>query len=230
MYFNEVSILFSNGGGGKATFESKLMYFSGAGAIAIIIMAVVAGTEWRKGDKQDSVTIIFGRMWIILEPVLFALIGTELQIDKISFDKLGLVTFILIIALTTRVITNYGAVLGGNLNKKEKTFKALALIPKGTIQAALGPLFLETLSKTDNTFWMNQAQKNNLTDIDLQGVKDMWDGWGNDILTVSVVSILFTAPLGAVLITSLGPIFLERNENNYESIDENSNKDSNTSQ
>ena len=79
------------------------MYFSGAGAIAIIIMAVVAGTAWRKGDKQDSVTIIFGRMWIILEPVLFALIGTELQIDKITFDKLGLVTFILIIALNVYV-------------------------------------------------------------------------------------------------------------------------------
>ena len=115
---------------------------------------------------------------------------------------------------------------GGNLNHKEKIFKALALIPKGTVQAALGPLFLDNIRNSDDSIWIFLDKMDNEPEIDHLEIEDMWEGWGKDILTVSVLSILITAPLGAVLITSLGPKLLASEETSYESLDENRNKDS----
>ena len=74
-----------------ALFGAHLIHYDGAGGLATIIMAFVAGMQWRKegwGD-HNPVTKTFKRMWIILEPVIFALIGTEIQIDKIDPNSLG---------------------------------------------------------------------------------------------------------------------------------------------
>ena len=75
---------------------------------------------------------------------------------------------------------------------------AFAWLPKATVQAALGPIFLDKILK--------------LTDEELQmlGDKDIWLGMGNDILTLAVLSILITAPLGAISIIALGPKLLTR--------------------
>lgn len=80
-----------SGGGLIALFGAHLIHYDGAGGLATIIMAFVAGMQWRKegwGD-HNPVTKTFKRMWIILEPVIFALIGTEIQIDKIDPNSLG---------------------------------------------------------------------------------------------------------------------------------------------
>ena len=47
-------------------------------------------------------------MWIILEPVIFALIGTEIQIDKIDPSTIGYGTIVLVGALLIR-LHNYCA-------------------------------------------------------------------------------------------------------------------------
>ena len=81
-----------SGGGLIALFGAHLIHYDGAGGLATIIMAFVAGMQWRKegwGD-HNPVTKTFKRMWIILEPVIFALIGTEIQIDKIDPNSLGM--------------------------------------------------------------------------------------------------------------------------------------------
>ena len=54
----------------------------GAGGLATIILAFVASMEWRKSGwgHDNPVATIFKKMWIILEPVIFALIGTEIQV------------------------------------------------------------------------------------------------------------------------------------------------------
>ena len=124
-------------------------------------MAFVAGMEWRKegwGD-HNPVTKTFHRMWIILEPVIFALIGTEIQIHKINPAKLGLSIAVLVIALLIRMVATYGAVSGGNLNRKEKVFMAFAWMPKATVQAALGPIFLDNVGKVKDTLWDTEENK-----------------------------------------------------------------------
>ena len=84
---------------------------------------------------------------------------------------------------------------------KEKLFISLAWLPKATVQAALGPIFL------DNVLRIKESE------FDQFGDREEWIGMGNDILTLAVLSILITAPLGAVSILALGPRLLDRDEN-----------------
>lgn len=185
-------------------FGAHLIHYDGAGGLATIIMAFVAGIQWRKegwGD-HNPVTKTFQRMWIILQPVIFALIGTEIQVDKINFQTLGLSIAVLAIALVIRMCGTYLAVMGGDLNVKEKIFMAIAWLPKATVQAALGPIFLDNVKK-----FIEKGQ------FDEVGNPDEWITMGNDILTLAVLSILITAPLGAVLILALGPTLLEKDPN-----------------
>ena len=211
------------GGGLVALFGAHLMHYDGAGGLATIIMAFVAGMKWRKegwGD-HNPVTNTFRRMWMILEPVIFALIGTEIQIHKINPRTLGLSIAVLVIALIIRMVGTYGAVSGGNLTRKEKIFMAFAWMPKATVQAALGPIFLDNVGKLPEDIWNTEENKQawiadnpgrNVTEWTPIGNKDEWIGWGDDILTLAVMSILITAPLGAIFILALGPNFLEVNE------------------
>lgn len=191
------------GGGLIALFGAHLIHYDGAGGLATIIMAFVASMQWRKegwGD-HNPVSKTFQRMWIILQPVIFALIGTEIQINKINLETLGYSILVLMLALVVRMVGTYIAVLGAGLNTKEKIFMAFAWLPKATVQAALGPIFL------DNVLRFEESK------FDQLGNRDEWIGMGNDILTLAVLSILITAPLGAVSILALGPRLLERDEN-----------------
>merc|ERR1712106_508094 len=194
------------GGGIIALFGAHLIHYDGAGGLATIIMAFVAGMQWRKAGWGDHnpVTKTFKRMWIILEPVIFALIGTEIQVDKINMNTLGLSIVVLLIALIVRMVGTYFAVCGGELTRKEKIFMAFAWLPKATVQAALGPIFLDNVIKVTEEQWL------------VLGDKQLWTEMGNDILTLAVLSILITAPLGAVSILGLGPKLLSTNQKKCE--------------
>merc|ERR1719415_233411 len=185
-------ILFS--GGLIALFGSHLIHYDGAGGLATIIMAFVAGMQWRKegwGD-HNPVTKTFKRMWIILEPVIFALIGTAIQIDKIDPNVLGLSIIVLLLALVFRMIGTYFAVMGGELTVKEKIFMAFAWMPKATVQAALGPIFLDNVKKVNPELWDTQENQDawvaagrNITEFAPIGVQEEWEKMGNDILTLA---------------------------------------------
>jgi len=167
----------------------------------------------------------FKRMWIILEPVIFALIGTEIQVDKIDFQTLGYSILVLAGALIIRMIGTYFAVTCGTLNTKEKIFMAFAWLPKATVQAALGPIFLDSVLKLKDSHWMDITpdvcedegwiegtdilECSHAVEGDWEATKDLWVDWGNNILTLAVLSILITAPLGAISILALGPKLLE---------------------
>jgi len=188
------------GGGLSAIFGAHLIHYDGAGGLATIIMAFVAGMQWRKEGWGDHNPVMktFKRMWIILEPVIFALIGTEIQIDKINPDTLGLSIVVLLVALVFRMVGTYFAVCGGELTVKEKIFMTFAWLPKATVQAALGPIFLDLVLKLAHD------------DFEALGDRDVWLDMGNSILTLAVLSILITAPIGAVSILALGPKLLTR--------------------
>ena len=204
-------------------FGAHLIHYDGAGGLATIILAFVAGMQWRKegwGD-HNPVTKTFKRMWIILEPVIFALIGTEIQVDKINFETLGYSIIVLLGALIIRMIGTYFAVTCGQLNTKEKIFMAFAWLPKATVQAALGPIFLDNVLKLTNEQWKEMTPDicsdpdwvegsdcTSWVEGDYLATRTTWLGWGNDILTLAVLSILITAPLGAISILALGPKLL----------------------
>ena len=67
-YVDRCLILF--GGGIIALFGAHLVHYDGAGGLAVITMAFVAGMKWRKEgwQKENPVFQIFQKIWIIFEP------------------------------------------------------------------------------------------------------------------------------------------------------------------
>ena len=53
-------------------------------------MSFVAGIKWRKEgwSEHNPVFKILKKIWIVFEPILFALIGTEIQVRKILVIKM----------------------------------------------------------------------------------------------------------------------------------------------
>jgi NhaP-type Na+/H+ or K+/H+ antiporter len=120
------------------------------------------------------------KVWIFAEIILFVFVGAQVNI-KVAWDA-GLAGAVLIfIALIGRSIGTYISVIGADLNFKERLFCVISYIPKATVQAAIGAVPLEA------------------------GVKG-----GEIILAVAVLSILLTAPLGAIGIMITGDRWLAK--------------------
>lgn len=118
------------------------------------------------------------KVWVLAEVLLFALVGAQVNIH-VAWDA-GLPGAVLIgLGLLARSAGTYLSVLGADLNLKERIFCVVSYIPKATVQAAIGAIPLSV------------------------GVAG-----GETILAVAVLSILLTAPLGALGIDVLGKRFL----------------------
>ena len=105
---------------------------------------------------------------------------------------------------------------------------ALAWLPKATVQAALGPIFLYNVLKVHDGMWRTPENKEswvlanpgrNVTEWHPIGDKEQWVLWGEDILTMAVLSIVITAPLGALLIMQMGTKLLQQDEEKYQSLE-----------
>lgn len=188
-------------GGLLAYFGSKSVELAGAGALAVLVMAFVAGIGWRKlgwtDDDNNPVSQILADLWIVFQPILFGLIGTEIQVNKLDANTVGLGVLVLVIGLVLRIVASYLAVLGGNLTLRERIFVSLAWLPKATVQAALGPVALDTLYSSFEP-----------TDPNFNIYKEL----GLKVLTIAVLVILITAPIGAVAITVAGPRLLSQDK------------------
>lgn len=110
----------------------------------------------------------FSRLWVTAEVLLFVLVGAAVDITYVGRTGMSAVVLILL-ALVFRISGVYLSLLGTNLDVREKLFCAIAYLPKATVQAAIGSLPLAA------------------------GV-----GAGNTILSVAVLAILITAPIGAI--------------------------------
>lgn len=123
-------------------------------------------------EDSNLIADAYNKMWKLGEILLFVLVGASVNIN-FAF-KQGITPIIIIIfALGFRIIGVWFSLLKTNLNMKEKIFVAISYIPKATVQAVIGSIpFNLGLSS------------------------------GELILSVSVIAILFTAPLGAIGIDS----------------------------
>lgn len=112
----------------------------------------------------------FEKIWVIAEIMLFVLVGAAVDISVVP--SIGFHAVILIFtALVFRMIGVYVALIKTGFTRKEKLFVSLSYIPKATVQAAIGAIPLSL------------------------GVPS-----GYLMLTVAVLAILITAPLGAFAI------------------------------
>ena len=114
----------------------------------------------------------YGKIWLAAEVLLFVLVGAAVDIRYTLSAGFGAVAMILI-GLAFRSLGVFLCLLGTNLNKKERLYTVFAYLPKATVQAAIGAVPLS-----------------------------MGLPCGNIILSVAVLGILITAPLGAILMDS----------------------------
>ncbi|SHF38632.1 sodium/proton antiporter, CPA1 family [Desulfacinum infernum DSM 9756] len=122
------------------------------------------------------------KLWVFAELLLFVLVGAQVNIHVAW--KAGLAgTAVIFVGLVFRSIGTWVSLIGTPYNWKEKLFCVVAYIPKATVQAAIGAVPLAA------------------------GVAS-----GEVILAVAVLSILLTAPIGAIGIMILGERILDHGE------------------
>ncbi|XP_055014042.1 sodium/hydrogen exchanger 9B2 isoform X2 [Boleophthalmus pectinirostris] len=173
-----------------SVFGSAVAGFPGSGGLCTLVLAFLAGIGW--GAPKARVEEVVSWVWDVFQPLLFGLIGAEIRIAALEGHAVGLGIASLLIALLVRILFTFVCVLCAGFNLKEKFFIALAWMPKATVQAAIGSTALDMArAKGDE-----QLQK-----------------YGMDVLTVAVLAILFTAPIGAIIIGLSGPRLLQKPKN-----------------
>lgn len=146
----------------------------------LAIMALGVTIHQNNVDTAQRLSNKFSKLWVGAEVFLFVLVGATVNISY-AF-KAGTAAILLILAvLIFRTVGVFISLIGTNLNKKERVFTAFSYMPKATVQAAIGGLPLA----------MGLAS-------------------GELILTVAVVAIMVTAPLGAILVDSTYKKFLKQ--------------------
>lgn len=136
----------------------------------LAVMAMGISIQQKKPDLARRLASKFSKLWIGAEVLLFVLVGASVNISYAL--KAGVSTILLIFGvLLFRLTGVYLCLLKTELNAKERLFAGFAYMPKATVQAAIGGLPLAL------------------------GLAS-----GEIILTVAVISIIITAPIGALLI------------------------------
>jgi len=120
----------------------------------------------------------FNKIWVFAEILLFVLVGAQVNI-KVSLSSGVVGIMIIFIGLIGRSIGVWLSVLGTDFNWRERVFCIIAYIPKATVQAAMGAVPLA---------------------LGIEG--------GDLILAIAVLSIIVTAPLGAIAIKVSAPKLL----------------------
>jgi NhaP-type Na+/H+ or K+/H+ antiporter len=124
----------------------------------------------------------FSKLWVAAEIILFVLVGATVDI-QFALAAGGKAILLLLIVLVFRMAGVFVCLLRTKLNHKERLFCMIAYIPKATVQAAIGGIPLT-----------------------------MGLGCGNIVLTVAILAILITAPLGALGIDASYKQFLAKGD------------------
>lgn len=134
----------------------------------LAVMAMACVVQMRcRKEVSADLSGKFGRIWLAAELLLFVLVGAAVDIRYAM--NAGLTAIVLILfALVFRSVGVWICLIGTKLNRKEKLYCVIAYLPKATVQAAIGSIPLSL------------------------GLP-----CGNIVLTMAVLSILLTAPLGA---------------------------------
>lgn len=136
----------------------------------IAIMFIGIGLQKKREVVAKRLSVKYGNLWVAAEVFLFVLVGATVNIGYLG--KVGIKAIIVIVgALFFRMLGVFVCLLGTSLNRKERLFTMMAYTPKATVQAAIGGIPLA-----------------------------LGLACGDIVLTVAVLAIVLTAPLGAFAI------------------------------
>lgn len=136
----------------------------------IAIMFIGVGLQKRREVVAKRLSAKYGKLWVAAEVFLFVLVGATVNISYLG--KVGAKALLVIVGvLVFRMLGVFVCLLGTSLKRKERLFAMLAYTPKATVQAAIGGIPLA-----------------------------LGFACGDTVLTVAVLAIVITAPLGAFAI------------------------------
>ena len=137
-----------------------------------LIAIMFIGVALQKYREEASVRLSakYNKLWVAAEVFLFVLVGATINVDYLG--NVGIKALIVIAgALIFRMMGVFVCLLGTGLNTGERLFTMMAYTPKATVQAAIGGIPLS-----------------------------LGLGCGDLVLTVAVLAIVLTAPIGAFAI------------------------------
>lgn len=146
----------------------------------LAIMSMGIVMKQKYAELAKRLSAKYNKLWLGAEVFLFVLVGATVDLNYAKAAGAGAVLLI-VCALLFRMGGVAVSLAGTKLSKKERLFCMLAYTPKATVQAAIGMIPLS-----------------------------MGLPCGNIVLTVAVLSILITAPFGAVCVDRLYPRLLKR--------------------
>lgn len=136
----------------------------------IAIMFIGVSLQKYRSIVAKRLSLKYNKLWVGAEVFLFVLVGATVNISYLG--HVGLKALLLIVlAIGFRMVGVFISVLGTPLSRKERLFTMMAYTPKATVQAAIGGIPLAA------------------------GL-----ACGDTVLTVAVLAIVLTAPLGAFAI------------------------------
>ena len=136
----------------------------------IAIMFIGVGLQRKREAVAKRLAVKYGKLWVAAEVFLFVLVGATVNIGYLG--RVGVRALLMIAcALLFRMAGVWVCLLGTGLKTGEKAFTMLAYTPKATVQAAIGGIPLA-----------------------------LGFACGDTVLTVAVLALVLTAPLGAFAI------------------------------
>ena len=136
----------------------------------IAVMFIGIGLQRKREAVAKRLSVKYGKLWVAAEVFLFVLVGATVNVGYLG--RVGVRALIVIVgALAFRMFGVFVCLIGTSLKKKERLFAMMAYTPKATVQAAIGGIPLA-----------------------------LGFACGDTVLTVAVLAIVLTAPIGAFAI------------------------------
>lgn len=195
-YVVPIRTLMLFGGGLLAIYGSEELHYEGAGPLGCVFAAFTSSYFFCKQgwDLEDNpVSTAFEIFWMIFEPILFGVTGATVKINLLDPEMVKFCIIILIAGVVLRILSTIFISFGDKLNWKERVFVSLAWMSKATVQAALGPVALRHVMKNPES-------------EEFETLKYYADA----VLVICILSIVVTAPIGAILISITGTKLLKK--------------------
>ncbi|WP_302326369.1 cation:proton antiporter [Enterocloster lavalensis] len=136
----------------------------------LAVMGMGIALQRRRGEVAARLSAKYSKLWVAAELLLFVLVGATVDVGY-ALASGGAAVLLIFGVLVFRMAGVFLCLLGTSLDRRERLFCMIAYMPKATVQAAIGAIPLS-----------------------------MGLACGQIVLTVAVLSILITAPLGSFLI------------------------------
>lgn len=157
-------------------------------AALLAVMSIGFVILEKREQMAHEISAKLGKLWVFASIMLFTLVGAQVDVSlalKSGLAGLGLV----VCGLVARSVGVLISLINSPLTMSERFFSVVSYWPKATVQAAMGAVPLAAMK-----------------------AEGMPTAPGHVILAVSVLSIIFTAPLGALLIKFVGERVLSDDE------------------